>query len=401
MWCSRHANQADVKGYSLVELLVAMGITLSALAGTLTIVSRLQVGFGTEGERADGQQRLRVAINAISRDLSRAGGGSFQGTHRGPLGFSVATVFPFRRGAVRPDAPGTVRTDVLTVAYVPAQTEAQTTIRQAMPASSGTALINLDPGCPPVDPTCAFSAGMDVMMYDDTGSYDTFRVLTAQPGSLQLQHTMADTPQLYPARARIVEAFSHTYSLRADPATDTFQLMQYDGVASDVAVVDHVVGLAFEYFGEPAPPRLIRPVSDATGPWTTYGPKPPEPGVQSTAFPAGENCVFQLDPTGTQQVPRLVTLGDGVATTLVKLTMAQLRDGPWCPDAVNAHRYDADLLRIRRVSVTLRLEAALSALRGPAGSLFARGGTARSAARWLPDQEIRFDVAPRNLNIGR
>jgi Tfp pilus assembly protein PilW len=401
LWCSRHANQADAKGYSLVELLVAMGITLSVVASTLTIVSGLQQGFGTEGERADGQQRLRVATNAISRDLSRAGAGSSQGAHSGPLGFSVATVFPFRQGSVRPDSPGTARTDVLTAAYVPAQTAAQTTIRLAMTATSGTAFINLDPGCPPVEPACGFSAGMDVMVYDDTGSYDTFRVLATQPGSLQLQHTMADTPQSYAAEARIVEASSHTYYLKADPATDTFQLMHYDGVASDAAVVDHVVGLVFEYFGEPAPPRLVRPVTDPTGPWTTYGPKPPQPGVQSTAYPAGENCVFQTDPSGTQQVPRLATLGDGVGTTLVKLTMAQLGDGPWCPDAVNAHRYDADLLRIRRISVTVRLEAALSALRGPAGSLFTRGGTARAAGRWLPDQEVRFDVAPRNLNIGR
>jgi hypothetical protein len=396
---SRHASQADAKGYSLVELLVAMGITLSVLASTLTIASGLQLGFGTEGERADGQQRLRVAMNAISRDLSRAGTGSFQGANGGPLGFSVAAVFPFRQGAVRPDLPGTIRSDVMTVAYVPAQTAAQTTIRQPMTATSGTAFINLDPGCPPVDPACGFSAGMDVMLYDDTGSYDTFRVLTAQPGSLELQHTMTNTAQAYAADARIVEASSHTYYLKADPATDTVQLMHYDGVASDVAVVDHVVGLAFEYFGEPAPPRLVRPVADPTGPWTTYGPKPPRPGVQSTAYPPGENCVFQLDPTGTQQVPRLGTLGVGM--TLVKLAVAQLSDGPWCPDAVNAHRYDADLLRIRRVSVTLRLEAALSALRGPAGSLFTRGGTARAAGRWLPDQEIRFDVTPRNLNIGR
>ena len=398
---SRHASQADANGYSLVELLIAMGITLSVLASTLTIVSGLQLGFGTEGERADGQQRFRAAIGAISRDLSRAGAGAFQGAHAGSLGFSIATVFPFRRGAVRADGPGTVRTDVLTVVYVASQTAAQTSIGQAMTAASGTAVLNLDPGCPAADPACGFSAGMDVMVYDDTGSYDTFRVLTAQPGSLQLQHTMTDTAQAYAAGARIVEASSHTYYLKADPATDTFQLMHYDGVASDVAVVDHVVGLAFEYFGEPAPPRLVRPVTDSTGPWTTYGPKPPRSDVQSTAYPAGENCAFQLDPSGTQQVPRLEVLGDGVGTTLVKLTAAGLSDGPWCPDEANAHRYDADLLRIRRVSVTLRLEAALSALRGPAGSLFTRGGTARAAGRWLPDQQIRFDVTPRNLNIGR
>jgi hypothetical protein len=38
-----------------------------------------------------------------------------------------------------PDAPATVRTDVLTVAYVPAQTAAQTTIGQSMTAGGVTA----------------------------------------------------------------------------------------------------------------------------------------------------------------------------------------------------------------------------------------------------------------------
>jgi hypothetical protein len=78
-----------------------------------------------------------------------------------------------------------------------------------------------------------------------------------------------------------------------------------------------------------------------------------------------------------------------------------LSDGPWCPDATNANRWDADLLRIRRVAVTLRVEAAAAMLRGPAGPLFVNGGTARGGLAWVPDQEVRFEVAPRNLNLGR
>jgi len=40
-------------------------------------------------------------------------------------------------------------------------------------------------------------------------------------------------------------------------------------------------------------------------------------------------------------------------------------------------------------------------LRGPAGTFFRHGGTSNSGSRFVPDQEIRFDVAPRNLNLGR
>jgi type II secretory pathway pseudopilin PulG len=390
-------NDPAEAGFSLVELLVAMGIALSILGAAFTVMSSWQLGFGAENERADQQQRLRVAVHALSRDLALAGAGAYLGNAAGPLGLFVASVFPFRQGALTPDAPGTVRTDTLTLLYVQPQTAAQTTLQQPLAARSGTALINQDAGCPPADSTCGFTAGMDVMVYDDTGAYDTFRIVAAQPGALDLQHDMPDTPQSYAAGARIVEAMSHTYSLKTDPLADTFQLMHYDGVSSDAVVVDHAVGLAFEYFGDPAPPILLRPVTDPTGPWTTYGPRPPRLNVRSTAYAVGENCVFQIDATTGRQVPRLAQLGNG-STSLVKLTEAQLKDGPWCPDETNPHRYDADLLRIRRVSVTLRIEASLTAFRGPAGILFSRGGNSRSARRWVADQEIRFDISPKNLS---
>ena len=86
---------------------------------------------------------------------------------------------------------------------------------------------------------------------------------------------------------------------------------------------------------------------------------------------------------------------------LVKLTAAQLKDGPWCPTAASVNRWDADLLRVRKIGVTLRVQAANAALRGPAGTLFARGGTSRGGDRFVPDQEIHFEISPRNLNLGR
>ena len=61
------------------------------------------------------------------------------------------------------------------------------------------------------------------------------------------------------------------------------------------------------------------------------------------------------------------------------------------------------MLRVRRVSVTIRVQVAAEALRGtnPTGqTLFVHPGTARTGERFVPDQEIRFDVAPRNMNVG-
>jgi hypothetical protein len=81
----------------------------------------------------------------------------------------------------------------------------------------------------------------------------------------------------------------------------------------------------------------------------------------------------------------------------VRLDPAILQDGPWIPGDAATGAFDADLLQIRRVRLTLRVQAARAALRGPAGVLFARGGTSASMERYLPDRERRIDVAPRNL----
>jgi len=130
---------------------------------------------------------------------------------------------------------------------------------------------------------------------------------------------------------------SHTYYLDRDLTTNTPQLRYSDGAETDLPLVDHVVGLEFEYFdGDGAP----------------------------------------LDP-------------------------ASLQDGPWVPDDPEVTTFDADLLRIRRVRVRLRVEAGLASMRGPSGALFTRGGTATAMERYVPDREIQFDVAPRNMNRDR
>ncbi len=114
-----------------------------------------------------------------------------------------------------------------------------------------------------------------------------------------------------------------------------------------------------------------------------------------------DNCVFINDGSPIP-APRLPVLGPGgVTTTLVKLTQAQLTDGPWCPDANSPNRFDADLFRIRKIGVRIRLQTGNDSLRGPASALFTYGGTSRGGNKYIPDQEVRFQVTPRNLNLGR
>ena len=377
-------------GFSLIELLVAVSLMLIVMTSVFQALNPANGSFRVEPETADLQQRLRVATDALSYDLLAAGSGLGQGANPGPLTDCFAPVLPLRQGRRNADPAGSFRNATITLLSIDDGAQ-QTTIAQPLPASSSTVIVNGDPGCPVGDPNCGFQANTTVIVFDDTGAYDTYSVTSVDAAGLHLQHNMRDSAKTYAANvARIAAATSRTYFLKSDAATDTFQLMRYDGAgAADAPVVDHVVGLSFQYFGDPEPPAIRRPLTETVGPWTTYGPRPQ---------PSGDNCVFVGNgtPTPASALPVL-----GAGTGLVPLSAAMLTDGPWCPDGVNPNRFDADLLRIRRIAVTLRVESAAAALRGPAGPLFARAGTSTSGHRLVPDREIHFDVSPRNLNLER
>ena len=384
------------RGFSLIELVIAAAITLAVLAAVFAMVNPAHGAFETGLEGADLQQRLRVAVDTLTRDLTMAGAGAYAGGHVGSLVRYIAPVLPFSRGQAEDDAPGTFRTDIITIISVPT-TAAQTTLAADLLPTDLTLQAAAGPACPAGTNLCGFAPGMTIVVFDGTGGVDSFTIAAVDDGPAQL--TLAARPggsadTIHKRGSNVVEARVRSYYLKADVASQTFQLMRADGYGSnDVPVVDHVVGLAFEYEGEPRPPTLSAS-RDAS-----YGPAPPASGTRPTTYPAGENCAFRLDEPSGLPVPRLPPLTAG--TVLIPLTADQFRDGPWCPDETNPNRWDADLLRIRKVSVTIRVEAAPASLRGPAGVLFANGGSSRAVSRWVPDQEIRFQVAPRNMNLVR
>jgi type II secretory pathway pseudopilin PulG len=401
-----NANRHSQAGFSLIEMLVAAVIMITVTAAVLAVLHPSHSSSRIQPEIADMQQRLRVGVDALRHDLLMAGAGAYSGAQSGGLVGYFAPVLPFRLGssATYDDGPGVFTPNALTVLYVPSTT-LQTTISSPMTEVWFVA-VNAESGCPAGDPLCGFKPDKHVVVYDPTGAFDTFSVTGVDAGgTLFLKHgQLGELSKVYPPGSKITEVVQHTYFIDTADA----QLMRYDGLSAPDAVLDNVVGLDFEYYGEPNPPDFRNPGVDRS---VTYGPEPPAIDVSQSPWPAGENCTWLT--SGGEHVTRLATLGTASAASadgsggagLVKLTAAQLTDGPWCPDAASAHRYDADLLRIRRVRVAIRLQTGNAALRGPmAGgrdALFVNPGTARSAALSVADQSISFDVSPRNMNLGR
>lgn len=395
------AARRHERGFTAVEMLMATAIMMAVTAAVFTLMNPTHGTFAAQPEVSDMQQRVRLGVETLQKDLIMAGAGAYSGPKVGTLGNYMASILPDREGNQSPDPPGTYKcttdfcdsrdaSDAITIMYVP-PTSAQTTIRDAMPAVSSEIKVDAQlGGCPNGDNLCGFKEGMQVLIFDETGTYDVFGITKVQDSALHLQHKGTDLSKAYAENAYITQVNSYTYWLKTDTTTETYQLMRYDGYQTDLPIVDNVVGLAFEYYGEPAPPAILKSVTDATGPWTTYGPKPKD---ASTA-----NCIF--DVVGGKHVAKatMPSLGTG---PLVKLPKAKLTDGPWCPDGTIGNRFDADLLRIRKVKVTMRVQVGQKSMRGTDTALFLRPGYARAAERFIPDHEIAFEVSPRNLNFGR
>ncbi|HXG87942.1 MAG TPA: hypothetical protein VNJ02_06365 [Vicinamibacterales bacterium] len=49
----------------------------------------------------------------------------------------------------------------------------------------------------------------------------------------------------------------------------------------------------------------------------------------------------------------------------------------------------------------MRVQVGPEELRGPAGALFRNPGSSTSGRSRVADQEIRFEITPRNFNLGR
>lgn len=395
------------RGFTLVELLISMVVMIAITTAIFSLTDPSRGTFRQQPEVSDMQQRLRVGTSYVTTDLLMAGAGEpGGGAVMGALMNFLAPVQPLRLGMINSDLGSGVlyRPDAITIMYVPPDAP-YTTVSEAMPQPSSELKVNPQVNCPATSTLCGFRDGQRAIIFDDEGSFDDFTITHVQDSAVHLQHNKSIAGNTFSKRyaigSRVAVLTLHTIYRNAA----TNQLMVYDGDQLDSALVDDVVDLRFEYFGDPRPAFLLKPVTDSTPPWTTYGPKPPALG--STPFDKdnweygpGANCTFQVDAGSGLQVPRLPDLAPD-SQALVTMDEDMLSDGPFCPDSTSESRFDADLLRIRKIGVVLRVQVPSSELRGPAGVLFRNAGTGLSGRMMVPDQEIRFEISPRNMNLGR
>lgn len=353
-------------GFSLVELLVATAVFLGVMALLFQFAARGQRLARSQPEAADLHQRLRVAVSMIKRDILHAGSGSIHGEDAGPLVGYLPPIVPARTGARAPDGEGTWFSDRISILYVPAE---GWHVPLAFDMASASDPVPVDPitrGCPGAG-LCGFVQGTRAVVLDRStlgAGYDVFSV-TGTVGGLQHGPPNPGFSRPYAAGTAIVMPVVHRvyYLDRANR-----RLMAYDGYQSDLPLVDNIVALEFSYFGDPRGESIARP-ADGEGSCVYSPGAPPDPLLASSS-----------------------------GRTLVPLAARELTDGPFC--GLAPHRFDGDLLRIRRVAARIRVQASAGFVRG-SGPAFAQPGSSPGGDSYVADFEVTFDVAPRNMEPRR
>jgi hypothetical protein len=348
-----------MRGASLAELVVALGLTV-VIAGLAAVALVEAAGaFAWQPASGDLDARARSLARALASDLAGAGAGPTARFDAPPDGGRAAArltawmppVLPRVLGLGGADADTVAADDRLTAITIGADAP-QAAIRRVPPRWRWRA----GPTCPALVDGCRVDDGLAVLVLGPVPGFRLAEAAAVDADGLDLAGIDAAA-----IGGDALVAAAGVVSYRFDRARGEILRARAGGRAQPV--LGDVVAFAVEYWGEVAPPRA---------PW-----------------PAADTCLTLADGT-----PRLPWLGpDG--SPPVRLELARLADGPWCGDA--PFRFDADLLRLRRVRVRLRLQADAPAYRGRDPRRFAQPGRAVSGAREVADLELAIDVAPAAL----
>jgi hypothetical protein len=333
-------------GFTMLELLVAMSIGVGMLVLLCSFAAAVRGAARVGGDRSDQHQRVRALADALVASLDRAGAGARTGTGRGSLVKFLPPIVPL-------DSTGLVVLGAAGDAPVAA-------LAADAPSDAGTLELEYAAGC---QAPCGLSDGAALLVFDTHGDFDVFTVTDVTGTVAAVRRHPTGTGGAYPrgSPALRIEPRMHVFD------AGSLELRTSDGLGPSFPVVDGVVDLSFEYFGEAQPPTL--------------------PGA-----PAGRaNCLF--DAAGMASSGMAVLAGRG--GTFAHLPLEMFADGPWCGTGPNP--FDADLLRIRAVGVTARVQTGSAALRGTNARWFRVPGTSRESASQVRDLTFRARLTPPNL----
>ena len=193
----------------------------------------------------------------LQRDLLMAGAGTVHGVTAGPLSNYLPAVLPMRTGARRADPELSFFDDRISILYVEEG-------GAAAPLSIDMATPDVDvpvnpaaPGCPSAG-LCGFESGTRALIVQTADCRERLRHVLWILGCLRFDSRTSKSKSVGGrtcAPGNRSSGSTRVYYLDAA----THRLMLYDGNQTDVALVENIVALRIEYFGDPWPGSVPRP----------------------------------------------------------------------------------------------------------------------------------------------
>lgn len=249
-YCDRQVDRfaASTRGFTVIELLVVLGIVMSIAGVVARMVPPARVAFDRVPAELELQQRGRTAIDVLSEAMRSSGRDVVANAGLGQL----SALLP----AVSVTNPTSENVFGSMTVIAPAVDGAQGIVAVDQ-ASPGAPIVLSSGPCPNVSDVCGFVPGATVVIVGEDGIHDWFTVAATLAGARSLT---PDRPlsRAYPAASVIVEVDSSTFRL-APQANGSTSLIRETAAGAIQPVVDFIADLAFEVQGEEVPAGFFRP----------------------------------------------------------------------------------------------------------------------------------------------
>jgi prepilin-type N-terminal cleavage/methylation domain-containing protein len=236
------------RGFTVIELLVAMTITLIIAGAIASIAQPARAAFDRVPAELELQQRGRTALDVLSQTVRSAGRDVAATASLGPLVDLLPAVSVFDPNDDS-SAYGSLSAIVAVV------DGAQGVLETNQPAPGGSITLATAP-CPNVKDVCGFEPGTTAVIADGLGHFDVFEVALTSPGSRRLTPDGA-LSRAYPAGAVVAEVDRHTFSL-VEQADHSYSLIRETAAGAIQPVVDFVSDLSFTVIGSDSPAGFMQ-----------------------------------------------------------------------------------------------------------------------------------------------
>jgi prepilin-type N-terminal cleavage/methylation domain-containing protein len=367
------------RGFTLVELLIALVIGLAVSGAALLLASAARSAIAVEPVAVDAVRRVHAGVDAIAAAVAGAGGERGIGDDAGTVWNGLPALRLLTDG-------GSAFTGLVSTRVV---NGGRGRLLEDQPGPGGALTLATAVGlCPSAQEVCGFHDGDAAAVFDGRGHFDVF-IVGAVEASLSRITPRVPLAHAYRTGAWVIEVRQERLTLvRQGDGSQT--LVRITAAGAREPIVDGVPTLTLEPWGRVTVPGLY---ATSESRFAQYGLLPPAP-LEADAediFGPGSHCMAARDADILHSSLQPLAEVDG---GLSPLTVAELDDGPWCPHDDAPERFDADWFRVRRIDVHLRVEALPAEFRGSAGRWFIRGGTAaHDAPRWVRDRTLTFSVA--------